>query len=196
MKNNNKGMTVIEVIIAISIFTIVSGIVYSIYISNTKTIAKTELKAMLQNEGQQIQNTISRIGMQSSGIEKISATPINSNDELNGYYSVNTMSLEFKDKDNINYIYKFSILNSNQENNKNKILKLEKLNESNEQILKSWNLSENISEFDIKPVPDIYMDLKDSKSIEILIKLNKSKGFNNVDYDLNTLITFRNKTID
>jgi prepilin-type N-terminal cleavage/methylation domain-containing protein len=195
LKNNSKGMTVVELLVAIAIFSVVTAITYSVYISNTKIVSKTDTKAMLQSEAQYIQQTITKIGMQSSGIESIIATPITNDSEFRGYYEVARMDVKSIDENNDNVIYRFKIDNKNSKDKDIKTLKIEKLDETNKTVISKNVLSENIRTFKIKPIPNIedINKIKASKSIEVYIGLNKKKGFSDVDYNISTLITFRNK---
>jgi prepilin-type N-terminal cleavage/methylation domain-containing protein len=195
LKNNSKGMTVVELLVAIAIFSVVTAITYSVYISNTKIVSKTDTKAMLQSEAQYIQQTITKIGMQSSGIESIIATPITNDSEFRGYYEVARMDVKSIDENNDNVIYRFKIDNKNSKDKDIKTLKIEKLDQTNKTVISENVLSENIRTFKIKPIPNIedINKIKGSKSIEVYIGLNKKKGFSDVDYNISTLITFRNK---
>lgn len=182
MRRDSKGMTLIEILIALSIITVVLTIAYSIQISSIKILSKTEIKTMLQTESQVIQNEINKIGMQSSGV--IEAIDVNDNDILdditksNVFTKVKSLSLiEYLDGDK--YIHEFKIEDS--------ILSLVTI-EPDKTVKKE--LSTYVDSINIKPIKD---SLKNSESIEIEIILYKNKGFNNINYKIPILINFRNK---
>lgn len=193
MRNNNKGMTVVEMLVAMAIFSIVVAITYGMYIFNVKTISKTEIKAMLQTEAQYVQGTISHIGMQSSGIEEIDATEITDSSELNGYYEVRYFDMRFMDNENQERLYRFSV--ENIESDENKKLKLQEIDENTGNSLTESILASNVYSLKIRQVASVNdkEELINSKSIEVYIELGKQKGFSDVKYDISTLITFRNK---
>ncbi len=182
MKKDSKGMTLIEILIVLSIITVVLAITYSIHISSIKILSKTEIKTMLQTESQVIQNEINKIGMQSSGV--IEAVDINDNDILeditksNVFTKIKSLSLiEYFDGNK--YIHKFKIEDS--------ILSLVTI--GSDKTAKK-ELSTYVDSVSVKPIKN---SLKNSESIEIEIILYKNKGFNNINYKTPILINFRNK---
>ena len=193
MRSNNKGMTVVEVLVAMAIFSIVVAITYGMYISNIKTISKTEIKSMLQTEAQYVQGTLTHIGMQSSGIEEIDAIKITDSSEFNEYYDVKYFDMKYVDNKNQERLYRVSIEDTQLD--KNKQLKLQEIDETTGDVLTESVLTDNIYSFKIKSISTIgdNQNLEDSKSIEFFVELGKQKGFSNVKYDISTLITFRNK---
>ena len=50
MKKSKKALTVLELIITLSIIVIVLGVIYTFFLSNTKTIMTTEINTDLQSE--------------------------------------------------------------------------------------------------------------------------------------------------
>lgn len=196
MKRNNKGMTLVELLVAITIMSVVIGVLYSVYIGNTKIISKTEIKNMLQTEGQYIQQAISHIGMQSEGIYNIEATKTNDDGDFNLIQMDMKISKDSKDEKKQEYdLYRIKIDNSDIENEKNKVLKLQKLDKDTLNITSENILSKNIYECKIRPIPKTVelSEVVESKAIDIYIKLSKQKGFTNEEYDISTLIKFRNK---
>lgn len=173
MKNNNKGMTVIEVLIAIAIISIVICVTYSVYIANAKHIWREELEAKLQNEAQIIEATFSQLSMQTKGIEdKESSSP-----DKDNYYNINNLAMKSEDK-----IFNW-IINNHE-------LRLNVVN-NEDGTFKEYSLSKNIEVFRIRPIDE--NSLEDAKIIEVLIDLRKQKGFNDIIYPISMIITFRNK---
>jgi type II secretory pathway pseudopilin PulG len=86
LKKKNAGFTLIEVIFTLTLTVLVLGITSSIFIAGNKVFSDSDVKSTLQVEGQAIQESISKIGMESVGIESISILDKNSNtstDSLN-----------------------------------------------------------------------------------------------------------------
>lgn len=197
MKKNNKGMTVAEVLIAMAVMTVVMGIIYGLYFSNTKTISKNELKAMIQTDAQYVQNTLTNIGMQSSGIADIVASEIIDDTDFSGYYEVKSIDLKFKENQ-LDYIYRFSVEDSLDSSDDNKSLILYKIDKNGEEenIVQTSTLSQNVYSFKIESVYSSGTGdeiLLKSKTVDVYFELGKRKGFSEVNYEISTLITFRNK---
>lgn len=86
LKKKNAGFTLIEVIFTLTLTVLVLGITSSIFITGNKVFSDSDVKSTLQVEGHAIQESISKIGMESVGIESISILDKNSNtstDSLN-----------------------------------------------------------------------------------------------------------------
>ena len=175
IKNNSKGITLVELLIAIAIFTTVIAIVYSIYIGNIKFINKENIKTQLQNEAQVIDSTFSQLSMQSEGIVDSS---LYGTDE---FKEVSYIALEYQGKV-VKWIVEENIL-------KLQIISNYKL--ENQKIDSEYNISENVKYFAIKSVDKD--DLKSSKIINVKIELEKKKGFSKVNYPFSMMVTFRNK---
>lgn len=71
MKKKKLGFTLLEMIIVISLTTVVLGIISTIFITGNKVFSDSDVKSTLQMEGQAIQENVSSIGMQSIAIDSI-----------------------------------------------------------------------------------------------------------------------------
>lgn len=71
MERKKTGFTLLEMIIVVALITVVLGITASMFITGNKVFSDSDVKSTLQIEGQKIQEEISSIGMQSSGISSI-----------------------------------------------------------------------------------------------------------------------------
>lgn len=82
MKKKVRGMTLIELIISISISTVILGIMGTFLISNSRMLTTTDLKSDMQRESQAISNEFLTRGVEATNIEKIAVgstvTPVNS----------------------------------------------------------------------------------------------------------------------
>lgn len=208
IKNNKKGMTIVEVLIALAIMSILIFIVYSVYISNLKFIDKENIKTDLQNEAQLIDSSFSQLSMQSTGvIESYTINEGNLFTDINGSYSYKS-KIEDDKENNLKYKIIFSYPDDSTEDKKKYIKWILYKNTITIQPLsykpteKTWEdseggkhtLSENVDEFTIEPIGT--EDLTKARVIKVNIKLKKQKGFNTVEYPIELLVNFRNKEND
>lgn len=193
MKKSKKALTVLELIITLSIIVIVLGVIYTFFLSNTKTIMTTEINTDLQSESQQIQETILKYGTEAKNIYSINGTEVKSDNmfykdilDSTGKIEVDEIVVQVEvDK----YKFKFD--------KTNKTLYLTKNNEP------SKVLSTNITEFQIRPL-DYRMkfdevsnenkgNLYEANGIEISYVLNIKKGYSDVSVPSSIIVKFRNK---
>ena len=71
MKDKTKGFTLIEVIITLAITVIVLGVIYTFSFTSQKMLSSTQINAVLQDEGRDIENSLVDIGMQAKGIKQL-----------------------------------------------------------------------------------------------------------------------------
>lgn len=62
--NNRKGITLIELVIALGLIGVISGLVFSFFFSNKKTLDRVEIKSDLQYEAKIIMDELSVYAMQ------------------------------------------------------------------------------------------------------------------------------------
>ena len=84
MKKKKPGFTLIEMIIALALTVIILGIASSMFITGNKVFSDSDVKSTLQIEGQAIQEKISDIGMQATGIKSVTVDTSDTN-EINRY---------------------------------------------------------------------------------------------------------------
>ncbi|MCF0146803.1 MAG: prepilin-type N-terminal cleavage/methylation domain-containing protein [Clostridium sp.] len=197
MRNKKKAFTVLELIIAISITVIVLGVVYTFFLSNSKTLATTEINSDLQMESEQIYMELLKYGTQAEGISRINDIGITSSNKYN-YEGlpedgkINVSELTFKiGMEYFTFIY----------NSANKTLTLNKVNEygdviSDASLRLPRDLSKNVTEFKVRPL-DYRMNPKgnfyDSTGLEISLVLNKKKGYSDVTIPVSIIVKLRNK---
>ena len=197
MKKKKKAFTLLELIITLAITVIVLGVIYTFFLSNTKTLVTTEINTDLQNESQDIQEAILKYGTEAKGIFSVDGKELDSDDLL--YKDIkdkNTGKIDIKEivfegeKDN----YKFEIKEVDGEN---KTLYLTKNSEAPKVL---WI---NIKEFQIRPL-DYRMNideasgenkgkLSEANGIEASDVLNIKKGYSNVSIPSSVIVKFRNK---
>ena len=193
MKNKKRAFTLIELIITLALTSLILGVIYTFFITNTKSLSKIEINSELQNESQIIQNQLLEYGAQAKGIYSLNGNEVKSNNMLykdildsTGKIEVNEIVFEVaEDK------YYFKVDESN------KTLYLTKNNEA------SKVLSTNVIEFKIRPL-DYRMkfdesshenqgNLYEANGIEISFILNMKKGYSNVTIPSSIIVKFRNK---
>ena len=186
MKNKKRAFTLIELIITLALTSLILGVIYPFFITNTKSLSKIEIISELQNE-------LLEYGAEAKGIYSLNGNEVKSNNMLykdildsTGKIEVNEVVFEVaEDK------YYFKVDESN------KTLYLSKNNEV------SKVLSTNVIEFKIRPL-DYRMkfdesshenkgNLYEANGIEISFILNMKKGYSNVTIPSSIIVKFRNK---
>ncbi|MBK1810490.1 prepilin-type N-terminal cleavage/methylation domain-containing protein [Clostridium sp. YIM B02505] len=103
MKSKRKGFTVLELILALGITVLVLGVVYSFFLTNTRTINETQINLDLQKSGEDSLSKISKKIMEARSIVGIisdNGTPVV------GLTTCNIFSITFQtlqQNGNINY---------------------------------------------------------------------------------------------
>ena len=186
MKKKKPGFTLVEMIIAIAITVIILGIASSMFITGNKVFSNSDVKTTLQMEGQAIQEGISDIGMQATGIKSVKTSIDNSNTNeidnisINSYYKTTeagaSVDLKIEKRDSTK-TYKDG----------SKIYEL---------LIGNTVISSNVQSLQI----DSYVisannktTLKNINSIEFTIVLRKENGYDDVKQTIKFRVDFRNK---
>lgn len=82
MKKRVKGMTLIEMIISLSILTIIVGVIYIFFFSSNRILSDADINEQLQSDAQRIEYRLSKDGMESSNIWDM--FDVNSSDDKSG----------------------------------------------------------------------------------------------------------------
>lgn len=162
-----RGLTLIEVIIAMAIMAIIGGVVTTMTVSNNKILSQVDMKSELQMEGQLIQTQLMKVALQSKGVIDVEFKGVS--DEIE--------SITIQDDQ---YIYKFILTDST--------LTYQKL--SGEEVKEDRVLSDKISS--IQVIPSTKEELKSSEYMEFNINLSMKRGAQTVDYQVDNYIVFRN----
>ena len=165
--NKKRGLTLIEIIIAMAIMAIIGGVVTTMTVSNNKILSKVDMKSELQMEGQIIQTQLMNVALESSGVEHVEF--INNSDKIR--------SIIIGDNQ---YLYKFTVSDNN--------LIYQKLQD--DQSLQERVLSSNIS--NIQVIPSTIEELQNSDHMEFNINLSTKRGAEIVNYRVDNYIVFRN----
>ncbi len=67
--NSRKGITLIELIITLGLIGVITGLVFSFFFSNKRTLSNVEIKSDLQYEAKEVLNKISKYAMEATGVE-------------------------------------------------------------------------------------------------------------------------------
>jgi Tfp pilus assembly protein PilE len=188
MKKKKLGFTLAEIIIALALTVTILGIASSMFIAGNKVFSNSDVKTTLQMEGQTIQEKISDIGMQATGISQ----PINP-------YIWNKDTNEI-DKILINSYYKTTEVGASYD------LKIEKrysgktYKDGISKIYELWigntPISSNVKSLKIDSdviTANENKTLKSINSIEFTIVLRKEKGYDDVEQTIKFRVAFRNK---
>lgn len=193
MKDKTRGFTLIEVIITLAITVIVLGVIYTFSFTSQKMLSSTQINAVLQDEGRDIENSLVDIGMQAKRI-----TTINGHDAgaTNDYGSLSAGNkLEITEVSMIGYDdLRYSFVKNATE------LSLIKYN-SLGGIVSTKILSNNIEKIEIRPLDINIVPIADransyfanAPGIEVSITLYKKQGLSEITYPVSTIVKFRNK---
>ena len=165
--NKKRGLTLIEIIIAMAIMAIIGGVVTTMTISNNKILSKVDMKSELQMEGQIIQTQLTNVALESKGIYDVDF--IENTDQIR--------SIMLGDGE---YLHEF-IISGNE-------LIYQKL--KNNDILQKRILSSNIST--IQVIPSAIEELKNSNHMEFKINLSMKRGTQIANYRVDNYLVFRN----
>lgn len=197
MKNKRKGFTLLELIITLSLTVIVLGVIYTFFLSNSKTLSRIEINSDLQLEAEGIQQELLLYGTQAEGISEINNTKITASNKYNyeglsdnGKLDISQITFKIG-VEYLRFIY----------NSANSTLTLNKVNESgtvisDESLRLPRDLSKNVTEFKVRPL-DYRMkpsgNFMETTGLEVSLVLNKKKGYSNVTIPISVIVKFRNK---
>jgi len=173
MKKKKPGFTLVEMIIVVALTTMVLGIVNAIFSTGNKVFSDSDVKSTLQIEGQAVQEKISNIAMQGTGV--ISSVPPNiTNGEIT--------NIIIKSYVNGANSPKYFNIKRNGRN-----LSIDTCTDPLcQNIENSQNISDSINSFGIN------YNIQ-NETIEFNIGLNSKKGYSDVNHPINFTIMFRNK---
>lgn len=202
MKKKKKAFTLMEVILALSISTIILGLVGTFFYVNNNSLIKTNIKSDLQKEGEAIQNQLIKVAQQSKDIKSIEiaggmipvdASTINYDSFINGANTDITEVTFNQINDLGNKVPYTFALNARD-------LTVSYMDGSN---LVTIVLSNKVSSFKIVPID--YNNLTDAersnkkisnaKGVQVIVTLDKKQGTNEASQEFKTLIEFRNSDI-
>lgn len=223
MKKKKTGFTLIEMIIVLALMTMILSIISSMFINGSKVFSNSDVKSTLQIEAQKIQESISKIGMESIGIDNIR------DEEGDSSIDVLDKNTELVDVDYDELKSKLTDIDgikNNEDLTKNKWLSIMEMKmsfyEENDDgtismgtpvtmieyrkdsdakigtlLVDGKEVSANVESIRIKPgnIDDDNGTFKNANSILINIVLSEKKGYSNVEYPISIDVKFRNRFI-
>lgn len=223
MKKKKTGFTLIEMIIVLALMTMILSIISSMFINGSKVFSNSDVKSTLQIEAQKIQESISKIGMESIGIDNIR------DEEGDSSIDVLDKNTELVDVDYDELKSKLTDIDgikNNEDLTKNKWLSIMEMKmsfyEENDEgtisigtsvtmieyrkdsdaktgtlLVDGKEVSTNVESIRIKPgnIDDDNGTFKNANSILINIVLSEKKGYSNVEYPISIDVKFRNRFI-
>lgn len=202
MKKKKRGMTLVEVVISMTLGTVILGIVGTFFLANSEINANTYVKSDLQSEAQDIQNTVMNFALQTKEVSKVilqdgqSSNSIDNkkdvvysklNADNNGMVQISEISMVTLEEDDsgsikeVNYTLKYD--------KDAKTLTVQKEDGQERE------LSNNVESLEIKPV-DENKSFMECHSISINITLSERKPQvkdEMAKVSTNMVIAFRNK---
>lgn len=204
MNKKAIGFTVLELIITLALTTMIMGVAYTFFFTNSKTLSTTEINTMLQTEAENIEKSLLNLGTEAKKIIQVngvvasdvsnqySALPTDSDENENYKKPITNLVLEYDNEDKVNID-----LNSG-------VLTISIIDKSGKLVQSENVLSDNVKEIKIRPL-DIRMvankgqtemettRLEKAPGLEFDISLAKKKGYSDVKYDTTVLVKFRNR---
>ncbi|WP_164880453.1 prepilin-type N-terminal cleavage/methylation domain-containing protein [Clostridium manihotivorum] len=176
MHIKKKAFTVIELLITLALIAIVSSIIYSFYLSSSKTMDETNTRSALQQDGQIVQNSLLTYGNQASSIAMINnIAPTSSGNSI----QVNSLKLVLYANANQTVEYDYD--------NTSKRLS-EITSNLNGTGSTTKTLSSNVQSIQISPIGQYY---NNADGIAVSITLS-NKG---ISYSTSCKLIFRNKGV-
>lgn len=195
MKKKKPGFTLIETIIALALTVTILGITSSMFITGNKVFSDSDAKSTLQIEAQAIQEQLSEIGMQATGIKSFSKNDSENIQiiQINSYYKSENSDNPFYiiyDKGQ-SKLYKYDAGNSIDTTK----ISRELLSNNQYKLLSDNVTSIKINDKDISEESE--SALKNMDSVEFTITLSKNKNYSNkpIIYSIKVKTAFRNKNI-
>lgn len=205
VKEKNKGFTLVEIIIALAIAVMIMAAMYSFFAQSTKTSVSAEVKSELQGEAEKIQTELVRIGTQSKMLHSLSTSTghyaaidfsydlLTESATVNGNnvgkaISVNDIVLEHPN----GYGYSFYL------NGSELIFSDPTTTPATDTVLSKNVKSFKIRPIDINKIEDSELSstkLGNANGIQVIIELQKKKGYTNITCPVEVIIKFRNKDV-
>lgn len=170
MLKNQKGLTLIEVLITLLLIGLVIGVMNQIYLTQFQSFKVTQEKSKLMKEAMEIQTQISHIAMEASGIIEIQLDDVS-----------------YKEKESLDEGTMIEVvLNHSQYDEV--LIRYDKINQT--LTLNQTEISQKISGFQIFSLDGTY---ENANSINIKLVLQSNRLKQTVNYETEFTVMFRNK---
>lgn len=170
MLKNQKGLTLIELLITLALIGLVVSVVNQIYLTQFQSFKVTEEKARLMKEAREIQTKITNLAMESSGIIELKLD-----------------NVSYKEKESLDEGTIIELV-FNHPQYGDILIRYDKTAQT--LTLNKDELSQEMTGFQILSLDGTY---KNTKSINIKLVLQSNRLRQTVYYETEFTITFRNK---
>ena len=191
-KSQKRGTTLVEVIIVMSIMTMIIGLLYPIFTSGYRNLVKISLDSDLKSAGSTINKQLSEKLVQATGIlETYNFTSYDGAHLKNLFLNEQVLDVSrFKVKilkvDENTDEYEFK-LTDEYEKNGIKLYSLCLVNDGNSRVI-----SKNVKSIKVESL-ESDITLQDAESIKVTVELYDKKGLAESEYRISTILTFRNR---
>ena len=169
MKNRKNGFTFIELLLVLALSAVVLGVVFSFFLSNTKTINATGVNSDLQEEAQDITQKITKDLMEARTISSITASD-NTEAITRTSCDISRLDIDFLSGDSATYLLSGGNLTKSGEVS----------------VIGKDVESLNIETLDGK-------SFSQTKGVKITVNLSRDFANKTYEYKTSTNIIFRNK---
>ncbi|OPJ61513.1 PilW family protein [Clostridium oryzae] len=180
MKYNKtlKGITLIELVIALALSAIISAIMFSFYMPHQKALAETEKRSQLQMDAQNLMQYFSKSALEASKITTLNG--ISGEAELNSYTGNHTVS---------NIIFSVNDINGTSQYTYKYVLDGRSLKYTDSKVTDKV-IANDINSIDIKPLNG--QTVGKCSGISIIVELISDD--NRITYKVMDNLYFRNET--
>jgi len=191
MKDKTRGFTLIEVIITLAITVIVLGVIYTFSFTSQKMLSSTQINAVLQDEGRDIENSLVDIGMQAKGIKTVNASAVGTTKYYGALLTGDKLQIteiSMTGHDDLRYSFE-------QNGTQISLIKYDSTNS----IDSTKILSKNVDKMEIRPLDINTVTVRanayfaNAPGLEVSITLHKKQGLSEITYPISTIVKFRNK---
>lgn len=170
MENRKRAFTIIELLLVLALSAVVLGVVFSFFLSNTKTINGTGVNSDLQEEAQDITQKITKDLMEAKTISSIIAAD-NSDAITRTSCDISRLDIDFLTGDRISYILTGNDLTKSGEIN---------------------SMGKDVKSLNVEALDG--RSFSQTRGVKITINLSKDFANKTYEYKVSTNIIFRNKS--
>ena len=191
-KSQKRGTTLVEVIIVMSIMTMIIGLLYPIFTSGYRNLVKISLDSDLKSAGSTINKQLSEKLVQATGILEINDFTSYDGAHLKNLFlneqvlDVSRFKVKILKVDENTDEYEFK-LTDEYEKNGIKLYSLCLVNDGNSRVI-----SKNVKSIKVESL-ESDITLQDAESIKVTVELYDKKGLAESEYRISTILTFRNR---
>lgn len=172
MLKNEKGLTLIELLMALSLTGLIVMLAVQVYMTQSSSFKVSQEKAKLISEAQYIQERLTTIGLQSQGIEEIAIEGVSLLGQVSSEKDITL--LQFKTSDEADRIFNYDLA-------------------TQQLFFGTELLSDQVESWKVKVLGGSHISYQQAHSIEIELNLKSTRLRFPVEHNTTISITFRNK---